>query len=77
MKLNYTIRNLLPGTTCDVNLSQTTLFTATMLINNCSVLKILKKLYVLALFPLSITFPFTNLYHTGSVVPGSKIKLHF
>ena len=42
VKPNYTIRNSLPGTTCDVNLSNTTLFAATMLINNCRVLKILQ-----------------------------------
>ena len=39
-KVYYTIRNSLPGTTWDINLSQITLFTAAMLINNCRVLKI-------------------------------------
>ena len=42
VKPNYTIRNSLPGTTCDINLSQITLFTATMLINNCRVFKVLR-----------------------------------
>ena len=40
---NYTIRNSLPGTTCDINLSQITLFIhgeTTMLINNSRVFKI-------------------------------------
>ena len=54
VKPNYTMQNSLPATTCDVNLSQTTLFTATMLINICRVLKILQNCTVLALFPPSI-----------------------
>ena len=70
VKPNYAIRNSLPGTTCDVNLSQTTLFTATMLINNRRVLKILQNCTFL-LFSHQVSF--TNLYHTGSVVPGSEI----
>ena len=42
VKPNYTIRNSLPGSICDINLSQITLFTATMLMNNCRVFKILQ-----------------------------------
>ena len=43
VKPNYSIRNLLSETTCDVNLSQITLFIhseTTMLINNCRIFKI-------------------------------------
>ena len=65
VKPNYTIRNSLPGTTCDVNLSQTTLFAATMLINNCRVLKILQNCTFLLFSHQVFLYKFVSHGHCG------------